>query len=294
MSHAPEELLVESGDVRIAVQDFRGNLPPVVLLHGLGGSAASWAPLVPYLRPHHRIVMIDIRGHGLSDDAQWSFEAATDDVDVVCQELRLGSPLMVGHSLGGVLAAHWGQRHRASPGIINLDGHRPAYTSPDYYRGMDAAAVHSDRQHLKAMFDTQVAAMQSPIPAEAAQYIPARELSTRDGQAYVRVTAALCRQIEQSPQFINAVPTFGRVSCALLIVLAQHNLPGMPAKFRDLMSAYRCSLRFDLNMLTSQHPHIELTEIAASHAMVAEAPDKVAAIINGFAGRPDTKDPDIT
>ena len=40
--------------------------PPVLLLHGLGSSAADWAPQVSALAPRYRVIAVDLPGHGTS------------------------------------------------------------------------------------------------------------------------------------------------------------------------------------------------------------------------------------
>jgi pimeloyl-ACP methyl ester carboxylesterase len=44
-----------------------GTGTPIVLLHGIGGSADEWLPVVPHLARHYRLLMPDAPGHGLSE-----------------------------------------------------------------------------------------------------------------------------------------------------------------------------------------------------------------------------------
>ncbi|MFC9649744.1 alpha/beta fold hydrolase [Streptomyces sp. NPDC056937] len=76
---------------------------PVLLLHGLAGHAAEWDPLVRLLRPAHRVVAYDARGHGASElrPADVSRAAHVRDVVAVAGHLALERPVLVGQSLGG-------------------------------------------------------------------------------------------------------------------------------------------------------------------------------------------------
>ena len=79
--------------------------PAVVLLHGLGEGAASWDPVVPALAARHRVHALDLRGHGASSwPRRYSFEAMRDDVATLIDALGLGEVILVGHSMGGVVA----------------------------------------------------------------------------------------------------------------------------------------------------------------------------------------------
>lgn len=79
---------------------------PLVLLHGLGGAAANWALLAPLLGERHRVVLVDLPGHGGSDPlpAAPGIGPYADRVALLAERLGLGPAVVVGHSLGGLVA----------------------------------------------------------------------------------------------------------------------------------------------------------------------------------------------
>jgi pimeloyl-ACP methyl ester carboxylesterase len=91
-----------------------GTGPAVLAVHGLGGSGRYWQGLADRVGDDATIVAPDLPGFGRSD-------APTEDVDrsllladldaVVARFVGDGPTRMVGHSLGGVLAALWTSRH---------------------------------------------------------------------------------------------------------------------------------------------------------------------------------------
>ncbi len=87
--------------------------PSVVFLHGVTGSAATYRWLHPEDVGGRRIVRIDLRGHGASEHASGSYRipAYTDDVAAVLRALGGPPPVLVGHSLGGVIAWTIAQRY---------------------------------------------------------------------------------------------------------------------------------------------------------------------------------------
>ena len=77
--------------------------PPVVLIHGYTDSARDWVPLLPYLSPQLRLILIDIRGHGRSGKPECCY-ARLDfayDVKLLLDALGVARADLVGHSLGG-------------------------------------------------------------------------------------------------------------------------------------------------------------------------------------------------
>jgi pimeloyl-ACP methyl ester carboxylesterase len=84
-----------------------GSGPPLVLLHGVSLSAAAWAPLFTALSGH-RLLAVDLPGHGLSDPAGYRRghvrQHARELIDDIFDALELDEAPVVAHSLGGMLA----------------------------------------------------------------------------------------------------------------------------------------------------------------------------------------------
>jgi pimeloyl-ACP methyl ester carboxylesterase len=81
--------------------------PPVLVLHGITQSTATWGWLVPHLAESHRVVRLDFRGHGRSGrtPGRYVFTGYVADATAICERV-LGQPaVVVGHSLGGGTAA---------------------------------------------------------------------------------------------------------------------------------------------------------------------------------------------
>lgn len=81
--------------------------PPVLVLHGITQSTATWAWLVPHLVDEHRVVRLDFRGHGRSGrtPGDYVFRGYVADATAICEQV-LGRPaVVIGHSLGGGTAA---------------------------------------------------------------------------------------------------------------------------------------------------------------------------------------------
>src|SRR5437016_4107014 len=98
--------------LRYAVRGPPG-APELLVLHGLGDSIAGWARVVGPLSRNHRVHLVDLPGHGLSAPPA-DYRLGTLLEPVARYAARLRSPVLVGHSLGGWLAARLALRPQTS------------------------------------------------------------------------------------------------------------------------------------------------------------------------------------
>ncbi|GAA0930766.1 alpha/beta fold hydrolase [Nonomuraea longicatena] len=87
--------------------------PALVLIHGSAASARSWDALVPMLTGSHRVIRIDLLGHGRSAKPDGPGYATSDQARRVGQALDLlgvKQAVIVGHSSGGVVATALAER----------------------------------------------------------------------------------------------------------------------------------------------------------------------------------------
>jgi 3-oxoadipate enol-lactonase len=87
--------------------------PTVLLVHGLLASAdLNWSLAVPELAAHFRVVAPDLRGHGDGIPTR-RFDGAqcADDLAAIVELLELGRVIVVGYSLGGLVAQLFARRH---------------------------------------------------------------------------------------------------------------------------------------------------------------------------------------
>ncbi|AHD09060.1 alpha/beta fold hydrolase [Phaeobacter gallaeciensis] len=88
---------------------------PLVLLHGVGMQSAAWAPQIEDLSRSHRVIALDLPGHGGSDPLPVGsdlpdFVAWLQDV---VRALDLGPVNLAGHSMGALIAAGFAASHPA-------------------------------------------------------------------------------------------------------------------------------------------------------------------------------------
>src|SRR5438874_1207244 len=79
---------------------------PLILLHGGLGSGEMFEPILPALSERHRVITVDLEGHGRTADIDRPIDARlmADDVAALIDHLGLEKPDLVGYSLGGGVA----------------------------------------------------------------------------------------------------------------------------------------------------------------------------------------------
>lgn len=83
----------------------QGEGPPVLILHGLFGSAQNWRTVARQLAATHRVIAADLRNHGASPHAEtMGYPAMAADVAALIEARAGGRAAVVGHSMGGKVA----------------------------------------------------------------------------------------------------------------------------------------------------------------------------------------------
>jgi pimeloyl-ACP methyl ester carboxylesterase len=188
-----------------------GSGPAIVMTHGLGDSAALWAPLAEALADSYRLVSWDMRGHYRSevphDLADYTQDIVVEDLRALSDHLGLEKAVYGGHSLGGYTALRFYEKypervaglvlHAAGPGYRNAEGSQ-AWT--------DRLAGIADKQETRFGLDARVSAKElrtgAPQLGEISQHV-------------VRGITSVERGVMAHPSFTDAtkinVPTLAIV-----------------------------------------------------------------------------------
>jgi pimeloyl-ACP methyl ester carboxylesterase len=99
-------------DTALYVTDTGGSGLPVVYLNGAYADQSHWRRVITDLGNDYRHIAYDERARGKSKrSADYSFEGMIRDLDAVLKTRGVDRPLLVGWSLGGILAWHWTDRN---------------------------------------------------------------------------------------------------------------------------------------------------------------------------------------
>ena len=126
---------------RLCYHRTGGDLPPLVLTHGLTDSALCWTRVARELSHHFDVVMLDARGHGASDRfSDHETYSAQADVAGVIGALGLKNPVVMGHSVGAAAVLDVAANDQVEPALVVLEDPplvRPA-SEEDRLKGAEA------------------------------------------------------------------------------------------------------------------------------------------------------------
>ena len=130
--------------------DFRmfytdeGEGQPVLLVHGFSCDGSDWSWQIPALRPDHRVITVDLRGHGHSEapPAGYNPRSFAADVAALLKQREVGPVVAMGHSMGGLVVAALAVEH---PDLVR------AIVLVDSALGIDPAGIPQLRQLIAGL-----------------------------------------------------------------------------------------------------------------------------------------------
>ncbi len=135
--------------------------PALVFVHGWSCDRTYWSEQLETFARHHRVVAVDLGGHGDSgeDRESWTFESLGGDVQAVIRELGLDEVILIGHSMGAPVSL---EAARGLPetviGVIAADSLHDADFQDDpkvmqgYYSSFEKDFRGSCGQMVRSMF----------------------------------------------------------------------------------------------------------------------------------------------
>lgn len=89
-----------------------GEGQPLVLIHGLFGSADNWGSIAKHFAQHFQVISIDLRNHGRSPHSEsQTYADMADDLLEFCDSFGLEEIYLLGHSLGGKVAMQFATQY---------------------------------------------------------------------------------------------------------------------------------------------------------------------------------------
>src|SRR5689334_14159606 len=111
--------------VALAYEEVGQGSPPMLFVHGWSCDHTHFQRQVEQFSQTHRTISVDLRGFGESDAPHQDYAMAgfADDLAWLCGQFRIERPIVVGHSMGAVVAMELAAHHPDVPSaIVMVDG----------------------------------------------------------------------------------------------------------------------------------------------------------------------------
>ena len=240
-----------------------GEGPPVVLVHGLGGSLHAWWGVIDNLRLHHHVVALDLRGFGRTSagGGKASIGGWANDVTALLEALELPAVTLVGHSMGSLVAQQAAlDRPEAVDNLVLVGG--ISWFEPDVRAKYEERADLVEAEGLDPLVDDWLVGALSPRTRAISPQLTGllRDLFLRnDPSSY----AAACRALAKAPKIDRS--DLGQPT---LLVVGDHDTSTPIAMAEEL------------------HREIPVSRVrvvpSAAHWVPLEQPDEVASAIYEF------------
>ena len=209
---------VSTNGMRMHYYRTGGDKPPLVLCHGFSDNGLCWTRVADALEADYDVIMIDARGHGLSDapEGEYGPQAMAADVAGLIEALELGRPMVMGHSMGGATT-------------LNLAADYPELVSRAILE--DAGAYQIPAPTDDAPQRNNLAVWAEEMQSKTLEEIMAmgREDSPEWDEIEFGPWAAAKLQLRAEAMGVRARPrppwreVFGRVQCPLLLITADND-----------------------------------------------------------------------
>jgi len=106
--------------VALCFTEAGSGTPPLLFVHGWTCDRSFFNPQFEHFCRSHRVVAVDLRGHGASDkpEQDYTMAAFADDLAWLCEQIGLHKPVVVGHAMGGLVAIDLAARYPDVPAAI--------------------------------------------------------------------------------------------------------------------------------------------------------------------------------
>jgi pimeloyl-ACP methyl ester carboxylesterase len=251
--------------ITLAYSDTGTGLP-IVFLHAFPLNRTMWAEQEAALSSHHRVITIDLRGHGESDAPLWhySLDQAADDVRALLDHLSIRQALFVGLSMGGyvLLAFHRKYADRVR-GMVLADTRAQA-DQPEGKAGRFQMAQIAYKQGPSAIADIMLPKLLSPATIQARPKIVQQVRTMIEGNQISGIAGDLMAMAERP----DSVPFLKEITCPTQIIVGELDQATPPA---------------DAKIMAEQIPHARLAVIPeAAHLANLEQPEAFTRLIEEF------------
>ena len=245
--------------VKLAYLDTGAGDPPLLFIHGWCCDHTYWRDQIPEFAQQHRVVAVDLRGTGDSDkpDQDYTIAQFAEDVAWLCDEIGLQKPVIVGHSMGGLIALNTARKH------------------PELSRALvfNDAVMTPLPEQFEGLRTSLIAGLQSPAYKDAAANFVKSFMFTADSSTDLK--DEITDGMASAPQRV--------MHTALASTFSDDMTAGpLPVPSLFIRAATQTATEDELKQ---RYPGMEVTTVDCGHFIQMEKPQQFNAILRKFIDR---------
>jgi pimeloyl-ACP methyl ester carboxylesterase len=243
-----------------------GHGSEIVLVHGLGSDIQQWLPTARILARHHRVILVELPGHDLAPMPDpFSLGQAAAALDRSIRQVTNGPVILVGHSLGGLVAAEEALEH------------------PELVRGLVLVETALKPQLPPGPRDQLLARLDQDYDGVLREsYMSFGRDSAQGRQLYAeaaRLDPATVKPWIRLAMFADLSSQMRKLQPLMLAVLASHSWEP-----KETWAQVSRALGYD------QVPRVKPVRLdGCGHFVMLDRPDALARIIEQFASQPEVE-----
>lgn len=230
--------------------------PVVALVHGMMSTNRQWALNVPGLSARHRLVLIELWGHGRSpapaDAAAYGGDGLVAALDDIRSSLGVDSWAMVGHSYGGAVSLYYARRRPSAVRAVVWSNSRAAMSTAGPDDAARIAASVADGQDPRTIPQHPVFAKRFPPDLHEAMMVDAD-----------RTDLGALRELFRSHWELSSRP----------------HLAGLSMPVTLLNGRYERLFQPDVSWVREHAPNVAVVDLDAGHSPNIEAPEAFDAAV---------------